>query len=68
MTKLEQAQEILRLQKLTRQLILESADALKIALADPGNSELVKEAERKVAELQMVNHEFKRKMDEWQSN
>lgn len=68
MTKLEQAQEILRLRQLTRQLILDSSDALKVALADPGNSDLVKEAERKVAELQMVNQEFKRKMEEWQTN
>ena len=68
MTRLEQAKEILQLYKLTKVLLDESADALKVALKDPGDANLVKEAERKLAECQLVNQEFKRKVEEWQTN
>lgn len=68
MTKLEKAQEILRLKQLLGVLLTETAEALKTALRDPGDSKLVKEAELKLAECQLVNREFKRKIEEWQTN
>ena len=68
MTKLEQAQELFRLQELTRRLIAECFEVISAALAEPSNSELIKESERKVAELSLVQNEFKARMESWQTN
>lgn len=67
MTKLEQAQELFRLNNLSYTLVAEASLALVTAMKDPGNADLVREAERKLAELQMVQNEFKTKVNEWQT-
>ena len=65
MNTLERAKEIFGLQALSRKLLIEIAESLNAALADPGDTALLNEVIRKLAEIELVQVELKTKLSEW---
>lgn len=65
MSTLERAKEIFGLQALSRKLLIEIAESLNAALADPGDTDLLIEVIRKLAEIELVQAELKKKLSDW---